>query len=185
MLVIPSIILAIADEDDRQYMETLYMEFHRLMFSMAWKFSNIRADVEDIVSDSCVSLLRKIDVLRELDHDALRFYVMTTVRNTAIDRRRKQRARELNVQSMDTEKLQQIPEEMNLEGKVLLKEELRCVRNAIALLPKNEREVLRMKFQQGIKDREIAELLDLSENSVRIYVFRARQHLKKMLYKGE
>lgn len=41
-----------------------------------------------------------------------------------------------------------------------------------------------MKCQQGMKDAQIAEIIGLSESSVRKYVSRAREHLKAMIYRG-
>ena len=56
------------------------------------------------------------------------------------------------------------------------------VHQAIAHLPEHERTALQLKFQQGKKDCEIAQIIGVSESSVRKYIERARQHLKNAIY---
>ena len=56
------------------------------------------------------------------------------------------------------------------------------VHQAIAHLPEHERAALQLKFQQGKKDCEIAQMIGVSESSVRKYIERARQHLKNAVY---
>ena len=182
MLIMPLVIQAIADADDRQCMEQLYTEYHRLMLSTAWTYIKSKADVEDIVSDSCLSLLKKIDALRDMERNALRYYIVATVRNASIDYCRRQQANNAKFQQKERETLEQIPDQTNIEKKILLGEELRMVHQAIAHLPEHERTSLQLKFQQGKKDCEIAQIIGVSESSVRKYIERARQHLKNAIY---
>lgn len=182
MLMMPLVIQAITDPDAHQYMEWLYTEFHRLMLATAWRFSQSQADVEDIVSDSCVALIRKISDLRGMEHNALRAYIVATVRNTAIDLCRKQKQNNARFHQGHDEMVKRVADQGTVEGKVALRESLRLLRQAMAELPDLEREVLRLKFQYNKHDCEIAAITGLSESSVRKYILRARQHLKKALY---
>lgn len=182
MLIMPLVIQIIADDDNRQYMEHLYTEYHRLMLSTAWAYIKSKADVEDIVSESCLSLLKKIDALRDMERNALRYYIVATVRNASIDYCRRQKVSNTRFQQKEKTALEQIPDHTNIERKILLDEELQMVQRAIAHLPEHEREALQLKFQQGKKDWEIAQMMGVSESSVRKYIERARQHLKKAVY---
>lgn len=49
MIMLPSVILAMPAGDDRNYMEWLYKEHYRLMFSTAWKIFKDKATVDDVV----------------------------------------------------------------------------------------------------------------------------------------
>lgn len=185
MLVMPLVIQSIADDNDRQLMEQIYIEFHRLMFATAWKYINAAFDVEDIVSDSCLCLYKKIDLLRSMEYKALKTYIVATVRNNAIDFLRKQQRTDALFLKGDEEKMEQIAHKETVENQIVLSEELHTVRTAISRLAPKEREILRLKFQQEKKDCEIAEIIGISESSVRTYIIRSRQHLKKIVYKGE
>lgn len=184
MIIIPAVILAIDSEDDRAYMTELYQKHYALMLKTAWVFTKERADVEDIVSDSCAALILKLDTVRTLEQGKLRSYIVTTVRNTAIDFCRKQQRQNARFVQVADEDMQQYPATVSVEGSILLMDELNMVRNALHALPEREQDILRMKCQQGMKDAQIAELVGLSESSVRKYVIRAREHLKAMIYRG-
>ena len=85
MMRIPFVIIAMAEGDDKEYMEWLYTEHRLLMYGIAWRYVDDTHQAEDVVSDSCVALMRKISVLRGLDGFALRKYIVSCVRNTAFN----------------------------------------------------------------------------------------------------
>lgn len=184
MIMMPGVIQAIADEDERHFMEKLYTDYHLLMLSTAWKQIKNREDAEDIVSDSCVSLLAKIETLRKMSPGALRHYITLTVRNTAIDFLRRQRLQNTSMQQLD-DTVEQLPNPISMEEKMLLSEHMHTVLRAIHQLPEHEQDALRLKFQKNKTDSEIAAMLGLSENSVRAYISRARRHLNAALFKEE
>ena len=90
MVLMPIVILAMPFGEDRDFMESLYRKYHRLMYSTAWKYLKESVAVEDVVSDSCVALMKKIPTLRTLDHNKLAVYIVSTVRNTSINAINKQ-----------------------------------------------------------------------------------------------
>ena len=55
----PLVIQTIENDDDRHFMEQLYTDYSRLMYSTAWKYAVSGVEVEDVVSDSCVALIPK------------------------------------------------------------------------------------------------------------------------------
>ncbi len=59
MIVMPQVIMMIESDEDRSYMERLYEQHYRLMLSTAWKYTSDQFEVEDIVSDSIVALIKK------------------------------------------------------------------------------------------------------------------------------
>ncbi len=182
MLIIPTIILAIESDSDRAYMTQLYKQHRFLMLKTAWEFTRERADVEDIVSDSCTSLIEKLDTIRHFECNVLRAYIVTTVRNTAIDFCRKQQRTNARFLHVDEEVTSQVADNISVEKKIMLRDEISLVRKALLALPERERDVLRMKIQKGMRDSDIAQAVGLAESSVRKYVERARNHLKEALY---
>jgi RNA polymerase sigma-70 factor (ECF subfamily) len=59
-----------------------------------------------------------------------------------------------------------------------------CVQAFIQRLPPDHRTVLVLKDLQGLKNREIAEVLDCSLNTVKIRLHRARTRLREALNAG-
>ncbi len=182
MMMIPTVILAIESDSDRAYMTLLYEQHRALMLKTAWHFSRVRADVEDIVSDSCTALIVNIDTLRGMERNALRAYIVSTVRNTAIDFCRKQQRTNARFLHVDEEVTARMVDSESVENKVLLRDQINQVKQALQNLPERERDVLRLKYQKGLKDSEIAEKVGLAESSVRKYIERARKHLKAAIY---
>ena len=74
-MMIPIVILAIESDSDREYMTLLYQNHQALMLKTAWQYTKNKADVEDIVSDSCASLIEKIETIRDMEKNALRAYI--------------------------------------------------------------------------------------------------------------
>lgn len=182
MMMIPTVILAIESDTDRAYMTFLYEQHRALMLKTAWSFTRELADVEDIVSESCTSLIVKIDTIRGMERNALRAYIVTTVRNTAIDFCRKQQRTNARFLHVDEEVTARMADSESVEKKILLRDQINQVKNALSGLPERERDVLRLKYQKGLKDSEIAERVGLAESSVRKYVERARKNLKTAIY---
>ena len=66
--------------------------------------------------------------------------------------------------------------------KVELVDELARVWQAIRQLPEKEQQVMYLKYAVELPDEIIAERVGLSVNSIRKYISRAREHIKKMVY---
>ena len=79
--MIPIAISTIADDDDREFMANLYMEFRWLMFS---EIKKIICDVtisEDIMQDVIIKLIDKLDILKSLEQRQQVSYIATAARS--------------------------------------------------------------------------------------------------------
>ena len=54
----------VSDPDDQEFLIELYEEFHALMFSVARRYNNNWMSCEDIVQESILRIMDKLDVLR-------------------------------------------------------------------------------------------------------------------------
>lgn len=128
-------------DDERQFLAACYQRHRISMIRLAKCYAADSAAVEDIVSDSLVALMEKIDLLRTLTEKQERAYVLAVVRNTAMDElRRKQRQRGRFLRDGD-EALALYPDPTALEEKVLMRETMAAVRRAIAELTEKEQQV--------------------------------------------
>lgn len=184
MIMIPLVILAIESDDDRAYMTELYRQHHPLMLKTAWKYTRVLSEVEDIVSDSCVALIRHLDDVKKLSEGEKRAYIVTTTKNKAVDLFRKKQRDHARLHPMEESDLEQMAEPVSFERKISVREDLEQVKAAILALPEKERDTLRLKFFHHRSDRQIAEALGISEGAVRRHIMRGRNHLKAALYEG-
>ena len=61
-----------------------------------------------------------------------------------------------------------------------LSDEMQC---ALESLPEIQRSILQLRDVEGYSYKEIARMLDISEQQVQVYLFRARTNMKKYLLK--
>ena len=177
MLILPIAILAMPSGEDRDFMETLYREHYRVMLATAKRYCSEEADIDDLISESCLRLMDRIDQLRKIENAQRRSFVIATVRAAAYARKIKLMrdarmfAQEKSVEEYEIKKRE-------VDRKISIFDELDSVMEAVKRLPEKERYVLQMKFQMEMHDEEIAIETGLSEASVRKYVQRAREHLR-------
>ncbi len=108
-----------------------------------------------------------------------RYWLIRVVRNLAFNHE-KRRGREKKVYR-DYAQEQQL-ESQNEGERIVLEEEARKdVREALDMMPYKLRITLILKEYAGFPYATIAKILRISENNVKIRVFRARQYLSKLL----
>ena len=81
--MIPYCILVIEDDDDRAFMEQLFVDYHRLMYHEIFKLVHDQWAAEDVMQSTLVRLIDKIPELRIKDRDHLVNYIITASKNQA------------------------------------------------------------------------------------------------------
>ncbi len=69
----------------------------------------------------------------------------------------------------------------NPHKQMVKSEEIQAVKDALMCIPKNQREVIILKEYEGLKFREIADILEISENTVKARMYYGLDALKKTL----
>lgn len=179
------ILSAIPKESDRDYMQRLFEEHYPLMRTAARKFVRQNQDADEIVSESLMALYEKIDQLRQFERNDLRLYIVSTVRNTAFNFLKQNKRMNMRFLHVSDEVVNQVPNRENTERRIVLSDELNCVREAICTLPERERLAMQLKFEMDRSDREIAEAMGISPDSVRRYINRGREHIRQIIYQEE
>jgi RNA polymerase sigma-70 factor (ECF subfamily) len=134
-----------------------------------------RADAEDATQEV---LLRLWNHLPKLYPFNLRAWLLRTTRCYCLDqiRRRKHRAVPL---LMEDEVLNEQPDELAVNPSLAADSSLRLeqARSLLLQLPENLRSVFILYEVNGLRYREIAEVLEMPINSVKVYLSRARERL--------
>ena len=147
---------------DKREFETIFRRHYDGMFRLARKMLGDDAESKDVVSDVFAHLL---DSGKDLRADTLQAYLLTSVRNRCINLLvKKQRSQavvvDLNVENTDHELLDDMYH--YIDGQ----------------LPPLSQQVLRLRYQQGLKYREIAEALQVSEVTVHNHLSQSLKQLK-------
>ncbi len=167
-------------------MEELYLCYESLMFKIAFQYTHNRGDAEDIVNDSVVRLLSKLHELREMPEKAHARYIELTVRSVAIDanRGKKREERRQDSNPYNDEQVIHSDDGPYDEGlfRLLSAKELA---GKLLLLEPSDRKLLEYKYLMEFTDQEIASLLDIKIQNVRVYILRAKQRLVDLIKKSE
>lgn len=148
----------------QEFITQIYKKYDRLMLFTAKKYLMDIQECEDAVQESLLKLMSRIELLRTLEEPVLTSYVVTTVRNTAINILRRQES---------------IIEPDSIIDIIMDREAKRSLREAIDELEPNERLLLEGKYFLGYDDRQLSELLSCAPGSIRMKLTRVR---RKVLY---
>ncbi len=176
------ILMTIDNDVDRAFMEKLYLDHFRLMRSAARKVLMTGEDADDVVNEALIRLIGKIPLIRTLDCYTLRAYIVSTVRNTAINWIVRRDRREKHSFYMDDEALGNLPSGDNAPDESLIKlEDAESVKRAILRLSERDRLALMMKYFDDMPDSDIARTLGVGKNSVRPMLMRARRRMREAI----
>ena len=171
-----------SDPSDEEFMIQLYEDFRGLMFSVAGHYTNNWADREDIIQESLVNLIKKIDLLRTKNRCILASYIVSTIKNTSINHLRKQKNMtrlfvqeqpELCVRAFSVDELARLVERKDELHRLWVR------------LSERERFLLAGRYLYGLADDEIAQQLGCKPDSVRMMVSRARKTALSLLNADE
>ena len=133
-----------------------------------------RADAEEVLQTVYLKILQGKAVYR--GESKLRTWLFAVIRNTAITERRKHVLRSLLTKNdADDERCSQ--PEVELERSEMQQR----FQQALARLPRRQRETLHLVFYQDLSLSEAAEILNISIGSARRHYQRGKQHLREAL----
>jgi RNA polymerase sigma-70 factor (ECF subfamily) len=134
-------------------------------------------DVEDVVQDVFVAAFV---ALRKFRGDCrLRTWLFTITINTCRTRRQQRRSRRRRLRAVTSEARRRC--DQSAERAVLGNESCAHVRRAVGALPQTYREVVVLRYLEGLETHEICELLSITGNAMQVRLNRARKQLRSAL----
>ena len=140
---------------DASALGELYDRHAAIALATALRVVGGREEAEDVVHDAFVAVWRKIDRF-DAARGSLRGWLMTVVRNRAIDRVRARRAT-VDVDDADERSLLRTGPNPTWED-ALRRTSAGDVRSAMAALPIEQRRAVELAYFEGYTYREVAEL---------------------------
>ncbi|HXD76878.1 MAG TPA: sigma-70 family RNA polymerase sigma factor [Puia sp.] len=148
------------------------------LFRFAFRLLRDTREAEDAIQDVMAGLWVRREEWGNWKN--LEAYCMTATRNNCIDRIRRQRHREEQEKRMPHDSGEQDPYE-----KIMYKEMTYRIRQCMAALPENQQLVMHLREVEGFSYNEIADLLQMSLDQVKVSLFRGRSTIKKTIIKEE
>ncbi|NYB73216.1 RNA polymerase sigma factor [Sedimentibacter hydroxybenzoicus DSM 7310] len=170
----------IDNQEDKDKFEYIYTNFRHTMLYEAKYILRDEDMAEDAVHEAFIKIIKNISKISTENRNRLRSLLVLIVKQKSIDMIRKNEKEETDYVE-NIEKIQDENEEIHDEvlDKVLSIHGVRHMMGIIAELEDAYKIPLELKLFHEYSNKEIAEILDLSEGHVRIRIFRARQQIIK------
>lgn len=148
------------------------------LFRLALRITLDRPEAEDVVQDTLLRVWNKREELKEVE--SIEAYCLTVCRNLALDRHARKEAQNLSLDeyAVDAPDVARSPQEQMEHD-----EKLQRVHELFNKLPEKQRSVMQLRDIEGKTYKEIADILTISEDLVKVTLFRARQSIRKQYEK--
>ncbi len=160
-------LLTLVEEKDEEFFVSIYQEYKSVMHIVANRVLKDELSAEDAVHNAFINVAKHITTLRALEKKALKYYLLKTVRNSAIDIIKKT-SKEISVENIYAETDEAIDKIDSFGDRSLI----------IAIineLPPIYKTAIYYYFVLGIPETEIARMLGMNVNTVRQQVLRGRR----------
>jgi RNA polymerase sigma-70 factor (ECF subfamily) len=166
-----------AARNDRAAFATLYRRYLDRVYGYCFYQLGDHHDAEDATERTFMAALRGLDEFEDRG-STFRAWLFRIARNTVANAHRSRRRRRTEPLPDSFER--QAPN-ADPAGLVALADELHAVRRAITEMPDDRRQVIVLRFVDGLSTAEVAEVLDRSPGAVRVLLHRALRDLAARL----
>ncbi len=152
------------------------------LYRLALRITLNPAEAEDIVQETMIKIWNKRSQWDEIE--SIEPFCLTICRNLALDKMRKM---ENQNPSLETEQYD-APDQSyasNPEEQAMQQDRIQLIRHLIGTLPEKQRSAMQLRDFEGKSYKEIAAIMDISEEQVKVNIFRARQTIRQKYLETE
>lgn len=156
----------------------LVMPYSDRLYRMAFRLMGNREEAEDIVQEVYLKLWALRGDL--MSYNSIEAVAIRITRNLCLDslRRRKTKQEAVRVERVKGDACQETPAD-TLERK----EEAEVIHALIKALPEPQRSLVHLRHMEGKEYDEIAQMVNMNVNAIRVSISRARKQMREMLEK--
>ena len=151
---------------DPRAFETVYDRHGGAAFSLAYRIVGVRSAAEDVAQEAFLSIWRS-NARFDRARGSVRSWVLSVVRNRAIDALRRGGVHAPRLDQDDDTVLEARPAEERTEAEALRRETSREIRGALGQLPSDQSQVIQLAYFGGFSHTEIAEMLGMPLGTVK------------------
>lgn len=153
-----------------------------MLYRLALRITLSETEAEDVVQDTLIKVWNRRASWDDIN--SMEAFCSAICRNIALDRIRKSAG--------DQQSLDHIAHETadpstgsNPEAKAIVSDKVALIRRLFNQLPEKQRTVMQLREIEGMSYKEIAEAMAISEEQVKVNLFRARQTIRKKYTEAE
>jgi RNA polymerase sigma-70 factor (ECF subfamily) len=144
------------------------------IFRLALRITLNRAEAEDIVQDTLIKVWDNRDNWEQIE--SIEAYSFTIARNLSLDRIKKH---DNQVGSLEDTETDDPDTSFNPYEQMIQKDRIALIKKLIDGLPEKQRSCMQLRDFEGKSYKEIVDILGISEEQVKVNIFRARQAIKQ------
>ena len=148
------------------------------LFRLALRMLKSRVEAEDTVQDVFLKLWSRKEKLNE--YRSIEAFAMVMTKNLCLDKLKSPRSNKNEILEPDLKVMKGTPDK-ELE----MKEKLNHVHRIIEKLPEQQRLIIQLRDIEGYEYNEIADVLEMNLNAVRVNLSRARKKVRDELIKKQ
>ena len=165
--------------------QTRVLPLKDIVFRLAFRITQNQADAEDVVQETMMRVWNRRNEWEQIE--SMEAFCLTICRNLAIffffffDKLRRM---DNKVQSLDNSiDPTDNSHSANPEQQAVMHDRIQLVRQLINQLPEKQRSCMQLRDIEGKSYRDIATILGITEQQVKVNIFRARQTVKECYLK--
>ncbi|MBI3947474.1 MAG: sigma-70 family RNA polymerase sigma factor [Armatimonadetes bacterium] len=180
-----AVLIARSKQGDREAFDRLIERYSTQIYNFAYRMSGNREDAEDIYQDAFIHAFNGIKNFRS--DAAFSTWLYRIVRNVYLDEQKRRRSRQFisleeSIETDDGSIARDVQDDGPTPDEIAEQNQRRrAVRQAIALLPDRQREIIILYELQQCTYEEIADVLQINVGTVKSRLNRARRSLRDRL----
>ncbi len=151
------------------------------LFRLALRITLNPEEAEDVVQDTMLKVWNKREQWDEIE--SIEAFCLTICRNLALDKTK--RAGNQNSKLDDKHEPPDTSYAANPEEQAVQRDRVSLVRRLIDQLPEKQRACIQLRDIEGKSYKEIAVVMDITEQQVKVNIFRARQTIRQQYLETE
>ncbi len=145
------------------------------LYRFSLKIVGNQFDAEDVLQELMIKVWKKREDFAQIENQEA--WCMTVTRNLCIDKIRKRKGDTKDISDYHTISDRSPTPDIIAEDK----ESLSMVMKLLNELPQNQKEIIHLRDIEGYTYKEISEIIGLTEEQVKVNLFRARQKFKEKI----
>ena len=165
-------------KDETRALDTLFNLYYNSVCSVIYYFIHEKELCEELGADVFIKLWDKRNTITITQN--IRLYLLAMARNAALAELQKKKQRFADIEAADLNS-PLVASEQDPEHALIFQQSSQLVTDAVNSIKENTRIIFCLSRDEGLKYREIADVLNISEKTVELHMSKALRHLRLKL----
>ena len=152
------------------------------LYRLALRITLNPAEAEDIVQETMIKVWNKREQWNDIE--SIEAFCLTICRNISLDKMRKMENQNQSLEEGEHD-TPDTSYASNPEEQAMQQDKLALIRRLINSLPEKQRSAMQLRDFEGKSYKEIAKVMNISEEQVKVNIFRARQAIRQKYLETE